>query len=249
MKSLRLILFVLLACVAATHARPVSAQPHEEIKVTGEAFVAVTDPAAMAEWLRRLVGRFKFDGAIQLGAQPTCPPQCEPIKGLGDCVAVGTGPGVQCIFNITWQDMFQTNFDQGTVDAPPGAVAYLDPAMALFGLDPGAAAVNNLLVNDKGLPEGSRGGITNITAKFSTQCVNEVSTCRRVMRIEAKPDSNLIYMWIDAVDSISRDPISSIVMTLRRVPQTTEEEAPTLKRPERAGPTRLSPTGGQSRKR
>lgn len=223
-------------------AGPVVAQPRDSVVVDELTFTPVTDVAGMSDWLQRLVGRYKFDGMIQLfGA--TCDaasasPACNPIKGLGDCVAVGKGPGVQCILNATWQDLFQVNFESGTATAPPGTVAYLDPAMLLLGLDPGASSINNLLVNDKGLPEGGLGSIVNVTAKFTTQCVNEPAGCLRVMRIEAKPEASLVYLSVDAISATTRDPITSIILTLRRVPQTDDEEAPTLKRPARPAPQR-----------
>jgi hypothetical protein len=218
-------------------AHQATAQPREAVAVEGTTFTPVTDTAGMSDWLKRLVGRYKFDGMIQLGGTSICPPACEPIKGLGDCVAIGNGPGVQCIFNAIWQDLVQVDFEAGTAEGPPGAVAYLDPAMLLFGLDPGASSVRNLLVNDKGLPEGGPGGIVNATVKFKAQCVNEEVGCERIMRIEAKPDANLVYMWIDAVDATTGDPITQIILSLRRVPQAGGDEAPTLKRPTR--PARL----------
>jgi hypothetical protein len=239
-------LLVALALSTLFAANPASAQPRESVTVDELTFTPVEDVAGMSEWLQRLVGRYKFDGMIEVGIGGNCPPMCEPIKGLGDCVPVGKGPGVQCIFNATWQDLFQVNFESGTATAPPGAVAYLDPAMLLFGIDPGAASINNLLVNDKGLPEGGLGSIVNITSKFTTACVNESAGCLRVMRIEAKPEANLIYMWVDAVSATTRDPITRIILSLRRVAQTDDEEAPTLKRPARAARTAPPPSGQAS---
>lgn len=60
-----------------------------------------------------------------------------------------------------------------TGDVVPGAVSYLNPAMALFGLDSRNSAINYLLVDNKGLPEGGLGRNTGNRATFRTRCVNQ----------------------------------------------------------------------------
>jgi hypothetical protein len=225
---------MLIAMTALFGSGPIKAQPRAEHKVSSEAFVPVTEPAAMAEWLKRLAGRYTVDGMVHVVQQGDCgtlppdpavesppaPPEppCQPIKGKADCIGIGTGPGVQCILNAMWLDIFNTDFENGTMTDLPGGVSYLDPSMILFGLDPGRAAVNYMLVDSKGLPEGTIGSIVGHKATFATQCVNIGPTCERVFRVEAREDSSLIYLSIDIRDSVTRDPITNIVMTLRRAP-------------------------------
>jgi hypothetical protein len=193
-------------------------------------------PVEMEVWLKRLVGRYEFDGLVHVIAQGDCgtlppdpaesenpppvpPPACEPVKGRGDCVGIGSGPGVQCIFNIQWRDIYAMDFEEGSASAAPGAAAYLDPSMALFGMDPVRAAISYMLVDKKGLPEGGTGVNTGKRAVFKTPCVNvEVLTaCHRTLSIEADADANLLYMRVDIRNDISGDPITSITMSMRRV--------------------------------
>jgi hypothetical protein len=223
---------ILMAAAAMLCSAAIRAQPRAEPKVSLEAFVPVTEPAAMAEWLKRLAGRYTVDGMVHVVQQGDCgnlppdpavetppaPPEppCQPIKGKADCVGVGTGPGVHCILNAMWLDIFNTDFENGTMTDLPGGVSYLDPSMILFGLDPGQAAVNYMLVDSKGLPEGTIGSIVGHKATFTTQCVNIGPTCERVLRVEAREGASLIYLSIDIRDTVAKDPITSIVMTLRR---------------------------------
>lgn len=194
-------------------------------------------PVDMDLWLKRLVGRFSFEGMVHVQRAGDCDPTgqsnppCEPIKGMGDCIAVGNGPGVQCILDVHWLDRYDLQ-DPERRTPWPGAISYLNPAMLLFGLDPGNAAINHLLVNNKGLPEGGLGTNAGNRATFRTSCVNEpgvLGGCERIFRIEARSaDARLLYVWIDVrMESESIDPtVSSIVLSLRRVAQDDPGEAP-----------------------
>jgi hypothetical protein len=240
----------LLACATA------SAQPHTEARLEE----LITPTPAPDVWLRRLVGRFEFDGMISAGPCPPPAPEdgssppaplCTAVKGTGDCIAVGTGPGVQCVLNVSWQDMFVVNSQDGKVYSLPGGVSYLDPAMLLFGLDPGKAAVNYLLVDNKGLPEGGLGTIAGNRGTFKTTCVNAPAlflemappvpdndqplrywqSCERIIYIDAKPDAKLLYLSVDI--NLNDAPFTHIVLSLRRVLQYergTAEGLPSLQR-------------------
>ncbi len=202
----------------------------------------------MDVWLKRLVGRYQFEGLVEVvktedhrcgqlppdpansNPPPPAEPWCSSIKGKGDCIAIGTGAGVQCVLNVTWQDLYDVNMDDGKVYNLPGGVSYLDPAMLLFGLDPGKSGINYLLVDNKGLPEGGLGFVAGNRATFKTPCVNgpallgamkpldpPARTCDRTIYIDAKPDAKLVFMSIDI--DINEEPFTRYVMSLRRVPQ------------------------------
>ncbi len=166
-------------------------------------------------------------------------PYCSGIRGKGDCVAIGKGPGVQCMLNVTWQDFYEMLFqkaetkDDAVDNSPtgnfelPGGVSYLDPSVALFGIDPRKAQVNYLLVDQKGLPEGGLGSIKGNTATFRTTCVNAPAllgamkpqadvfrTCDRIFRIEARPESKVVFWTMDL--EINEELFTRIQMTLRR---------------------------------
>jgi hypothetical protein len=242
MKCPRACSLMLAAGTALLAADRASAQPHSEPAINLKAIEPVTEPAQVEEWLRRLVGRFKYDGMVQMGDCAPIPPAgggpppppsdlCQGITGKSDCITIGTGPGLQCVLNVTWRDIYQMDFENG--EAREIMVSYLDPAMELYGLEPGSLTMSRLLVNNKGLAENGRGTITGYTAKFKSPCVNTVVSrnaeeCHRIVRIEAKPDARLLFVWL----GIQLEPAPEntyAVMTLRRVTPE-EESAPTLNR-------------------
>lgn len=236
MTCVRLIAAVL-ASTAALAWGNADAQPRAEPQINLQTMEPVTEPAQVAAWLKRLTGRFRYDGMIQMseacaeapaegGPPPPPSDMCQGIKGKSDCVAVGTGAGVQCILNVTWQDIFAVDFENGTVREV--MVSYLDPAMELYGLEPGNLATSRLIVNNKGIAEGGPGYIKGNTASFSSPCANSDSlNCYRIVRIEAKPDARLLYVWFSR--KFEPEPETTYaVMTLRRVTEE-EESAPTLK--------------------
>jgi hypothetical protein len=199
---------LLLAGFAALAADQASAQAHLPPPKWED---PIGPTAAPDVWLRRLVGKYKFDGVATAGGDcfnSQGATMCAGIKGKGDCIAVGTGPGVQCIFNATWQDIWSPRGD-------PILISFLDPSMALFGLDPGYSAINMLLVNDKGLPRGGLGFNKGNVATFKT-CLYQGGDCGQIIRIEARSDANIVYMWID----------SNVQLTLRRDPPKGEGDAP-----------------------
>lgn len=194
MKSpLYIVVTALLTAAGLVVASGAIAQPHMQPTVED---VTVPTPAQDV-WLRRLAGNFRLDGMVQVG---NCSSGgCATIKGKIDCIAVGDGPGVHCIINATWQ-IYSRFVDQSS---------FLDPAMSLFGLDPGRQAINLLLINDRSLPTGGFGVGKGHFAAFKTRCrgANE-DGCEVGIRIEARPDANINYMWIEP----------NIVIAMHRVP-------------------------------
>jgi hypothetical protein len=217
---------------------PAFTQPRSDPEVSREAVLPVTEPAAIAEWLARLVGKYEYEGMVTAGectrpspadGTPVPSDLCQKIEGNSDCVGIGTGPGVHCILNVTWLDIWNINYEGGSIGPLPGGEAFLSPAMVLFGIDPGAAKVNYLLVDHKGLPEGGLGSIKGARATFRTPCVNGPAlllqmntsgTCKRTIRIDAKPEGSLVHLsmdieieGIDGVKAIS----TRYEMSLRRL--------------------------------
>lgn len=188
-------------------------------------------PTAADVWLRRLAGGYQVEGLVEVRGKGGCPAYCGGIKGKADCVAIGTGPGVQCVLNLAWTDIYETDYEAGGIFNVPGGVSYLDPAMMLFGLDPGENAIRYLLVDNKGLPEGGPGSNAGNRATFRTTCVNAPAlfsamnpdgepyrTCDRTIRFEAKPDASIVYLWIDI--DINDNNFTSFMLSLRRTPKT-----------------------------
>jgi hypothetical protein len=260
MNCIRLTLIALLASTTLLASGGASADPRGGQTAGQE----VGPPVPPEEWLRRLVGKYKFDGLVQVVALGDCgplppdpanqettseaPPEpyCRTIKGKGDCVAIGTGPGVQCILNVSWQDMYEivypttsegeVNTDPAGVFELPGGPSYLDPSMALFGIDPGKSEINYLLVDQKGMPEGGLGYVRSNRATFRSECVNESNllnamkpvefnerlpaSCNRIIHFDARPDSKVVLITMDI--EINDDAFTRITMTMRR--EATEEK-------------------------
>jgi hypothetical protein len=188
------------------------AQPHMQ-EAPDYVNTPTPDPGV---WLGRLVGKFRFEGVVG-------PAEGAPASGTGDCVAIGTGPGVQCILNVTWIDAYPTS---SLNPPPPGAVSYLDPAVILFGLDPGSSRIRNLVVDNKGLPEHGTGVVKGNVARFTSHCVNEPIACERIIGIEARPDARILYMWIEFRNKFTHETGGYIELSLRRVAQNESSETP-----------------------
>src|SRR5512147_1103009 len=121
MKASAITVSAIVSCAALLSCSAASAQPH----VAAESGAEPIPNADMDVWLRRLVGSYKLDGSANAFA---CPSACSGVKGKVDCTAIGTGPGVQCIMNATWQEYW-------SMTGQPTLIDYLDPSMMLFGLD------------------------------------------------------------------------------------------------------------------
>jgi hypothetical protein len=226
----------------------------------------------MAEWLKRLVGRYSFEGSVEVvyfhegedydehrcaplppppsesgELPPPATPYCATIRGKGDCVGIGKGPGVQCILNVSWQEFYEIIAPSDDVAASgpnagvynlPGGISTLSPSMALFGLDPTQAGLKYLLVDQKGLPEGGSGSIRGNRATFKTTCVNGAELFSRMKppprppdpaRAEGPPRTCERFLRLDAKPDasvmhwsmdieINGEPWTRLEMTLRRLP-------------------------------
>jgi hypothetical protein len=148
------------------------------------------------------------------------------MSGKSDCIKVGEGTGVQCILNVTWQDIYMVDFQNGTVREL--LASYLDPAMELYGQDPVNAGMTRQIVNNKGIAEAGPGRVKGNTGTFAGPCASsEELGCGRIVRIEARPDANVLWVWF-STRSANNPENTYAVITLRRVTPE-EESAPSLK--------------------
>lgn len=219
----------------------------------------VTETWRIAAWARRLAGHYRVDGSVFMLSrmfefrapdgemrEVEFGPRMISARGAADCVAVGTGAGMQCIFNIGWLDEFETIMDpeQGPVGVfnLPGGVSYLNPSMMLVGLDPPRKGVSFLLVDAKGLPEGGSGSVAGDRLTLTSPCVNAPvlfarmnpaakfndrlpQTCERTMHIEARPDAGLLQLSIEI--DINEELVTQTRLTLRRAePEDAEQARP-----------------------
>jgi hypothetical protein len=163
-----------------------------------------------ADWLRRLPGRYDlagviyhiekadFDGALDaLDGEPAGTTQllnewAQPVVGKADCIAFAEAPGLQCVINVSWPDMW--NFKTGR--ASVGAVSDLTPAMVLAGVNPADESIRFLLVDKRGLGHPSSLVLKGERAVAKVPCVNlpGVQTCNQKFTLEARATSNLIFV-------------------------------------------------------
>jgi hypothetical protein len=177
---------------AQPHAPLTSLQPDGTQAAVDSANQRVTELSQVDVWLRRLVGRFSYEGIVDLGAKGNLE-DLKSVHGVSDCVAVGAGPGVQCVLNVLWEETWGPMGQERM-----GGVSNLAPAMSQFGLDLDAVGVRYLLVDGKGIADFAGTGILRgNTATFRMICVNQPSGCQRTTRITARPDSSIVEMRTD----------------------------------------------------
>jgi len=170
---------------------PVSADDLElsEILVTGAK--KNRNPESVLAWLRRLLGKFEYEGYVELRSDGA-PQGRLPVRGNGECIGFGPGPGVQCLMRVTWPKVRGPNGEEVL-----GGASSLTPAMTLYGYDADFIAIHYQQVDKDGLADSGRGYLTGNTLTTRAPCVYELAGCERVMHINAEPDGKLIQTQID----------------------------------------------------
>lgn len=198
--------------------------------------------AELDAWLRRLVGKFRYEGEIQISAF-ACDNRgpCEipgfncvfsmcfavrTFQGAGDCMSIGAGPGVHCVINVPWPESIQ-------VPHPFTAQLLnlrwrgrlLAPAMIQYGMDTDSLGIRYLLVDSKSIAESALGVLRGDTVTFTTAgCVNSgLISCRQIFSIHASRDGKVIQMSLDLEYIPSRGSgyrkFAGTAFTLYREPQ------------------------------
>jgi len=163
----------------------------------------------MAAWLPRIVGRFRYEGMVDFNTEPADPggaasdPPPDPLKmksarGLGDCIRIGTGPGVQCVLNVTWPEEWDPHGQP-----VEGGDQFLKPALVLYGLDPNAAVLRYLQLDAGGLVQDGPAPLQGDTVSwtYTTTCVQSGNgvqpSCRRTTRIYAPAGGKTVQTSIE----------------------------------------------------
>lgn len=204
--------------------------------------------AELDAFLRRLTGRFQYEGVAEDPGDYCYVPRnsrgipliCvsavrEPAKGKSDCVGIGEGPGTHCVVNVTWPDFTDPTRrlpGPGKTWFPPLPPA-LAPSLVLYGIEPRNPGLRLLQIDSKSIAEAALGSLKGDTVTFRTDCANEISACKRIIRIEAPPDGRLIRVWVDieampGIDGYHR--VAGLTLSLRRIPQDPGERPPTAQR-------------------
>lgn len=157
-------------------------------------------------WLQRMPGRYIFDGVIHhveiadydpredypdgevMGVSQYLNEWTQPVVGKGDCIQIAEAPGLQCVINVLWPEMW----DALTGRASLGAVSDLTPAMVLAGVNPDNQAIRFLMVDKRGLGHPGELVLKGESASAKVACVNipGVLRCEQKFQITAKADAH-----------------------------------------------------------
>jgi hypothetical protein len=204
--------------------------------------------ADLIAWIRRLLGKYTFEGKVDLGGKGN-PNDRWSVNGGGTCIGFGVAPGVQCEINVHWPPVPGPN-------APEilSGISDLTPAMILYAMEPDDLGIRYLQVNSKGLAEGSTGTIIGDTATFKTPCVNVAKGCERTTRITVGSESKIIDMQIDT--EVNYELVARFSFKLRRVaqlqapapppePPAAPANKPAQTKPQSTQPTQQQPQGNR----
>jgi hypothetical protein len=180
-------------------------------------------------WLGQLPGNYRVEGLVNVVARDDCA-NCVTARGTADCIRIGPGSGVQCVFDVRWEEMYE--LVQPTAELPqpgepmppapgayelPGGVPYLSPAMMIFGLDPGKQAIMHLAVNNKGLAEGGPGFVAGNRASFKTACVNGAKVMGAMKpppKPPQPPEYEIAWRTCDRIVRIDAKPGANVVFIM-----------------------------------
>jgi len=174
---------------------------------------AVAETPTMEAWLTRLAGQFKYEGMVNPYS-----PAPRGVSGRSDCIRIGSGPGVQCILEVKWPERW-------SIGAPVPPHPDLNPAMVLFGFEPGRARLHYLQVNNKGIAQGGAGVLKGSTATLLTDPPRYGTV--GVSRIYAPPHGRYIQIWVSARGP-QGEGLPNLVFYLRRITPDETGEAPEL---------------------
>jgi hypothetical protein len=179
--------------------------------------------ADMEAWLRRLTGRLRYEGIEEVPPEycvygpsgRTCSAsKPREVRGKWDCVGVGTGPGVHCVFGSTAprRDVWQPNMDA--------------PTMILFGIDPDTPQLRYMRFDEDGIAYEAVGELRGNTVQFRKACRHgPVSDCTEIFKIEA-PDGKPVRVTMDWISAGAQyNSIALLQFKLRALPDDQSGEA------------------------
>lgn len=180
-----------IAVASASQAANAPDQELDEVVVTAKRSAStrrIRDPAGLTAWLNRLRGEFTYEGLIELGSEDA--PRRRTVSGASRCGAYG--PSVSCVLHVSWQEVHGSDGEE-----VPGGVSTLAPAMAVYAVDLNYLGIQFLQVDSRGMADSGLGYLTGDTLTTTTACVHLEGECKRISRIEARPDGKLIRMQTD----------------------------------------------------
>ncbi len=163
----------------------------DEVLVNGVRIKATRDPQKIVNWLKLLVGQFRYDGYVQPRRDGAIGNLLR-VQGGADCTAFGKAPGVQCQINVTWPDAQGADGNE-----IPGGVSTLAPSITQYGLDPDHLGIRFLQVDNKGIASYGQGYLFGDTLTTTTPCADIPGDCQRITKISARVDGKTVEMQID----------------------------------------------------
>jgi hypothetical protein len=186
-----------------------STQQLDEVLVNGRRVKPNRDPQQIVNWLKLLVGQFRYTGFVEVKAEgvPSAPRQ---VRGKADCIAFGLAPGVICRIDVNWPEVHGPNGEE-----VPGGISSLTPAMVQYGLDADRLAIRYMQVDNKGMADRGHAYLVSDSLVTTAPCMGIEGNCQRISRITPQVDGRIVEMQVDFVrDS---EPIASYRFVLRRV--------------------------------
>lgn len=182
--------------------------------------------ADMKTWLPRLVGRFRIGGVVDSVNGPI------GASGKVDCIAIGDGPGVQCVMYASWDEIFDTRFPPQTIT---GALSFLGPASILYGVDPNAVAIRIMQLDTDGLVTDGAAQLNGNTMfwRFEGFCPREPQElCRQETRVYAPPHGKYLHttIGIGPLDRFSEG--ESMMLELEMTPIPPDEASTPARNPD-----------------
>lgn len=163
----------------------------DEVLVNGVRIKATRDAQKIVNWLKLLVGEFRYEGYVQ-PRRDGATGNLLRVNGGADCTAFGRAPGVQCQINVTWPDA--KGADGSEI---PGGVSTLAPAITQYGLDPDRLGIRFLQVDNRGMASYGQGYLFGDTLTTTTPCADIPGDCQRITKISARVDGKTVEMQVD----------------------------------------------------
>ncbi len=182
--------------------QPVQAETEDEIAAARAAKLA-----ELETWLKRLVGRFQYEGSMIMSTWDGCLGCGEragyirigevyyvqrELIGTGDCRGFGTGSGVHCVVKVPWPSPAVVS-PMGRTKIFPWPGPALDPAMFLYGIDPDNVGIRLLLVDGQSIATTMLGFLQDDTVTFKACPGVPQDACKRIFRVRAKSEGNIEF--------------------------------------------------------
>jgi hypothetical protein len=212
---------------AVAHADPRGeSSPPEQLTPEQVEAQRVQTVADMEAWLRRLTGRLRYEGTEEVppefcvtGPRGRSCTRSRPreVRGKWDCVSVGAGPGVHCVFGSTAprRNVWQPNMDA--------------PTMILFGIDPDTPQLRYMRFDEDGIAYEAVGELRGNVAQFRKACRHGPdSGCTEIFKIEA-PAGKPVRVTMDWIQAGAEyNSIALLQLKLRPLPEEQAQNADSL---------------------